>query len=140
MVVANTSFSERTGVFSPDGLWVAYDTNESGPYQIVVQPFPNPTGKFQVSTGGGVYPRWSANGKELYFVAPDLKLMAATIHASESSFEAETPVPLFQTRMIANINKHNYAVSTDGRFLVSQTVEEAAATPITLILNWKPGR
>ena len=77
IAVANTPFEEITGEFSPDGRWVAYETNESGRFEIVVQPFPNPTGKWQVSTSGGMRPRWRADGRELYFVALDGKLMAA---------------------------------------------------------------
>jgi serine/threonine protein kinase/Tol biopolymer transport system component len=129
-----------TGQFSPDGRWVAYDTNESGQFQIVVQPFPNPSGKSQISTGGGTTPRWRVDGKELYFIGPDGKLMASLIHASASSFEAETPVPLFQTRMNNISSKRQYAVASDGRFLINQILDDASGTPITLILNWKPGR
>jgi Tol biopolymer transport system component len=140
VVVANTPSSEVTGQFSPDGRWVAYDTNESGQFQIVVQPFPNPGGRSQISTGGGTSPRWRADGQELYFVAPDGKLMAAVIHASASSFEAETPVPLFQTRMNNIGSKQQYAVAPDGRFLINQIMDDASATPITLILNWRPGK
>ena len=137
IVVSNTPFAERTGQISPDSRFVAYDTDESGQLQIVVQPFPSPTGKWQISSAGGIYPRWRADGKELYFIAPDGKMMAALIHASASSFEAETPRALFQTRLNATTNKHQYTVSPDGRFLINQT-EESSATPITLILNWRP--
>jgi hypothetical protein len=71
-------------------------------------------------------------------VAPDCKMMTASVHSSASSFEAETPRALFQTRMNATVKKHQYTVSTDGRFLINQQVQESSATPITLILNWKP--
>jgi Tol biopolymer transport system component len=138
IAVSNTPFAERTGQISPDSRFVAYDTDESGQLQIVVQPFPNPTGKWQISSGGGFYPRWRADGKELYFVAPDGKMMAALIHASASSFEAETPRPSFQTQLNATVNKDQYTVSADGRFLISQSLQESSATPITLILNWHP--
>ena len=111
-------------------------------FQIVVQPFPNPTSKWQVSIHGGDYPRWSADGKELYFLAPDGALMASAIRDTAGSFDAATPVPLFQTRLRASgaesIGKAEYAVSPDGRFLINQPVEDATSTPITLILNWKP--
>jgi Tol biopolymer transport system component len=138
IVVANTSFAELTGQFSPDGRWVAYDTNESGQLQVVVQPFPNPRGKSQISSSGGMAPRWRADGQEVYFIAADGTLMAAVVHASASSFETETPVPLFHTRMNNIGTKQQYAVAPDGRFLISQVIEDASATPITLILNWKP--
>src|SRR5262249_35752586 len=73
ILVVKTPFEELNGQFSPDGRWVAYETNESGRFEIVVQPFPVPTGKWQVSTAGGMQPRWRADGKELYFIAPDGK-------------------------------------------------------------------
>jgi len=140
-VVANTPFEERNGQFSPDGRWVAYETNESGTFQIVVQPFPEPSGKWQVSTNGGVQPRWRADGKELYFIAPDDKMMSVPVTASGSSFEAGTPVALFQTRIVGGVPaayKPQYAVSRDGRFLINQLVETSTTAPITLILNWRP--
>ena len=140
-VVVNTPFEERNGQFSPDGHWLAYETNESGVFQIVVQAFPEPSGKWQVSTStnGGVQPRWRADGKELYFIAPDGKLMSVPVTASGFSFEAGTPVALFQTRIAgggAETLRPQYSVSRDGRFLINQLVE-TSTPPITLILNWK---
>ena len=140
-VVVNTPFEETIGQFSADGRWVAYQTNESGRFEIVVQPFPEPTGKWQVSTNGGSQPRWRADGQELYFIAPDGKLMAAPVSASGSTFETGTPAALFQTRITsayAAAYRPQYAVSRDGRFLINQPTEESTTSPITLILNWKP--
>jgi hypothetical protein len=122
---------------------VAYQTSESGRFEIRVQTFPESTGQWQISSGGGVQPRWRADGKELYFIAPDGKLMAAPVTTSNSAFEPGTPVALFQTRMVTvgaggTLIHPQYAVSADGRFLINQPVEESTATPITLILNWKP--
>jgi serine/threonine protein kinase len=138
--IATTTFDEQNGQFSPDGRWVAYQTNESGDFQIVVQPFPEPSGKWQVSTGGGIDPRWSANGKELYFLAPDGKLMAASINAQGSTFDAASPIALFPASPVSGLgfNKQEYAVSRDGRFLINQPVDASTTPPITLILNWKP--
>jgi Tol biopolymer transport system component len=141
IVVANTRFEERQGQFSPDSRWVAYETNESGRFEIVVQPFPNPTSKVQVSTNGGVQPRWRADGKELFFIAPDQKLMAAPVTISSSGFEPGKPVALFQTRVgggAAAAYRAQYTVSRDERFLINQAIEESNVTPITLILNWNP--
>jgi len=141
IVVAKTRFEELNGQFSPDGRWVAYETtNESGQFEIVVQPFPEPSSKWQVSSGGGTQPRWRPDGKELYFLAPDGKLMAASITSAGSTFAAGTPVALFPAALAPGLgtNKQEYAVSRDGRFLINQAVESPATTPITLILNWKP--
>ena len=141
IAIANTPFVERVGEFSPDGRWVAYETDESGRFEIVVQPFPNPTGKWQVSTGGGVKPRWLADGRELYYLAPDGRLMAVAVTTQGSAFRAGTPVALFPTHVATSgtsTTKAQYAVSGDGRFLINQTTGQAAVAPITLLLNWQP--
>lgn len=142
--LVNTSFEERNGQFSPDGHWLAYQTDESGRFEVVVVSFPDPTERRPVSTSGGIQPRWRSDGKELYFVASDGRLMAAPItiarQAHGSRIEVGAPVSLFQTRMVgsdAATGRVQYAVSRDGRFLISQPAE-SATTPITLILNWKP--
>ena len=128
----------HSGQFSPDGRWVAFGTTESGRAEVVVQSFPEPFGRWPVSIRGGMWPRWSANGKELYFVV-DGRLMASTILASGSSFEAGTPHVLFPVQLDRGPGGHpQYAVSRDGRFLVNQITEATSSTPITLILNWKP--
>jgi len=128
----------KNGQFSPDGRWVAFQTNESGRDEVVVQSFPEPFGRWPVSTAGGQWPRWSADGQELYFIA-DGKMMASAVHASGSSFEAETPKVLFSLQVEWSNGGHPpYAVSRDGRFLVNQFAEATSNNPITLILNWKP--
>jgi hypothetical protein len=134
--------NELHGQFSPDGRWVAYQSSESGRYEIYVRPFPGRGGQFPISTAGGVYPRWSHDGKELYYIAPDAKLMAVPISATATRFEAGTPTALFQTRRVgggANVvgRSHQYDVAPDGRFLMN--IEAGSGTPpITLLLNWKP--
>ncbi len=141
-VVADTRAEELLAQLSPDGRWVVYQTNESGRFEVVVQPFPDAGGKWQVSTAGGVAPRWRADGKELYFLAPDATLMAVPVTAAGASFEAGTPVALFPTRIVGGgnvtVNRPQYAVARDGRFLINQPVGDGTAAPITLILNWNP--
>jgi hypothetical protein len=86
-------------------------------------------------------PRWRADGKELFFIAPDAKVMSAAVAPSSTAFETAPPVALFQTRILSGtsqILKHQYAVSRDGRFLISEPAGESTLAPITLILNWKP--
>jgi hypothetical protein len=139
--VANSPFSENNGQFSPDGRWVAYQSNESGRFEIYVVPFPLGAGKWQVSTGGGIAPRWRHDGKELFFISPDGQMMAATVSGSGTAFEAAPPVSLFKTRMTGGFNnfgKQQYAVSADGRFLINAVANDAGNVPITLIMNWKP--
>ncbi len=141
-VVANTPAEETLAQFSPDSRWVAYQTSESGRFGVVVQTFPDAGGKWQVSTAGGVAPRWRADGKELYFLAPDARMMAVPVTAAGASFSAGTPVALFRTHIVdggtATTNRPPYAVARDGRFLINQPVADATAAPITLILNWRP--
>ncbi len=141
-VIANTPAEEVLAQFSPDGRWVAYQTNESGRFEVVVQPFPDAGGKWQVSTAGGVAPRWRADGRELYYLATDATLMAVPVTAAGTSFAAGTPMALFPTRIVDGgtvaTNRPQYAVARDGRFLINQPVADATAAPITLILNWNP--
>jgi Tol biopolymer transport system component len=142
-VFVNTPFDERCGMISPDNRWVSYYSNESGRYEIYVRPFPPSSGgQWQVSTGGGTQQRWRPDGKELYYIAPDAKLMAVPIAVNGSTLEPGTPVALFQTRIFAgggNVNvRQQYDVARDGRFLINVATDDAGASPITLLLNWKP--
>ena len=137
-----TTFEEHRGQFSPDGRFVAYVSNESGPHQIFVRPFPGPGGQWQVSSTGGIQPRWSADGREIYYIAPDGKLMATSLIVKNGAIEPGTPTVLFQTRIPGGgttaYTRQQYDVSRDGRFLVNTTLDEGVTSPITLVLNWKP--
>ena len=133
-----TQFNESSGRFSPDGRWVAYSSNESGRYEVYCAPFPGPGGKWQISTAGGVWPRWRSDGNEIFYLAPGRELMAAAVNGKGSSFEVGAVKQLFQTR--ATGLEDRYAVSADGqRFLINTTPEQAASAPITVVLNWTAG-
>jgi Tol biopolymer transport system component/predicted Ser/Thr protein kinase len=134
----STPFNEMQGTFSPDGEWVAYQSNESGRFEIYVRPFPGPAGQWQISTGGGTSPRWRADGKELYYLAPDNKLMAAAIVVQGATFTPGTPVALFQTHIVQSFRRQNYDVARDGRFLIDTELQDSATEPIHLLLNWHP--
>ncbi len=145
---ANSVYQEREGKFSPDGQWVAYQSDESGRFEVYVQAFPGPGAKSLVSTEGGAQPRWRADGRELFYVGLDGKLMAVPITRAEGGerLEAGTPVALFETRiaggpiLATGPLRHQYAVAPDGKkFLINVATEEAVTLPITLILDWKPG-
>jgi serine/threonine protein kinase len=141
--VAQTNFEERDGQFSPDGKWVAYQSNESGRMEIWVQSFPGPGGKSQVSTNGGAQVRWGKDGKELFYIALDGQLMSVPIHLTNNqTVEAGTPVALFATHIggaVQGAFPQYYVVSPDGKkFLMDTIVTEAGTSPITVILNWKP--
>ena len=133
-----TPFNEQQGAFSPDGKWVAYQSDESGRFEVYVRPFPGPGGQWQVSTAGGSSPRWRADGKELYYLAPDLKLMAAAVVTQGASITPGTPEALFQTHIVVAPQKQQYDVARDGRFLINTELESATTEPIHLLLNWKP--
>jgi Tol biopolymer transport system component len=144
---ANTSFQEREGKFSPNGRWVAYQSDESGRYEVYLQAFPGPGGKFQVSRDGGAQPRFRADGRELFYIGLDAKLIAVPIALKDGGETPDlgTPVALFQTRIAGGPIltpgpvRHQYAVARDGqRFLINVVTEEAVSAPIDLIVNWKP--
>ncbi len=138
-----TSFAEIWGQFSPDGRWIAYQSNESGLWEIYVRPFPGPGGQWVISTTGGVYPRWASDGKELYYIDPTGRLMAVTIGVKNDALEVGKPIALFQTHVLgggANMIGRNqqYDVAPDGRFLINVLNDEALNSPLTILLNWNP--
>jgi Tol biopolymer transport system component len=133
-------FDRGQARISPDGRWLAYTTNDSGTYQIVVQSFPDPTGgRWQISAQGGIEPKWSHNGRELYYLAFDGKLMVVPIKA-DAAFVAGTPAPLFDTPLVVNRTQaprdRRYDVAPDGRFLIAVPVGTAVPNPVTALINW----
>jgi dipeptidyl aminopeptidase/acylaminoacyl peptidase len=136
--VVQTQFSETNGQFSPDGRWVVYASSESGRYEIYAAPFPGPRGKWQISTGGGIFPRWRRNGTEIYYLALDNKLMAAAVNEKGPSLEVGAVKPLFDTRAIGV--RYAYDVTADGqRFLINSFPTQSASAPITVVVNWTAG-
>jgi eukaryotic-like serine/threonine-protein kinase len=133
-----TRFDEAMPQFSPDGRWLAYISNESGRYEIYVQPYPGPGGKWQISTEGGTEPAWNQNRRELFYRSGE-KMIAVDI-ATQPNFSAGKPRMLFEGPYLpASIPMANYDVSPDGqRFLMVKPVEQegAAPTQINVVLNW----
>jgi Tol biopolymer transport system component len=122
-------------MFSPDGRWIAYQSEESGRFEVYVQAWPEPGGRWQVSPKGGREPVWRRDGRELHYIALDRRLMAVPIR-SNAGIEFGTPQAPFQTRMPI-IPFCKYDVSADGqRFLVNTLVGEGRPNPITLVQNW----
>jgi eukaryotic-like serine/threonine-protein kinase len=129
-----SQFAEREASFSPDGKWVAYCSNESGDYKVYVVPFPGAGGKWQVSPGGGCGPRWRRDGKELFYISADNKMMAAEVKASGSSLEVGAIHALFATRPYGVFGR--FDVAADGqRFAVPYEAGQPSAA-ITLVVNW----
>ncbi|MBI3048434.1 MAG: PD40 domain-containing protein [Acidobacteria bacterium] len=145
MPIVTTPADQPGGEFSPDSRWLAYESNESGRFEVYVQPFPAGGGKWQVSNGGGRQPRWGRDGKELYCVAADARLMAVPLATSPDgkTLDFGVPAPLFPTRLASGANvvqgRPQYAVGPDGRFLLNTVVEDTAASPITVVVHWMQG-
>jgi hypothetical protein len=127
------------GQFSPDGRWVAYSSNESGEWQVYVAPFESNGSKYQISLSGGQQPRWRRDGKELFFLSLDGKLMAISVKGS-LILQSNPPTVLFEARAhepIAAEEFFTYDVSADGqRFLINENVEEGNPPPVDIVLNW----
>jgi Tol biopolymer transport system component len=148
--VLQSPFEEIQGQLSPDGRWLAYASNESGRYEIYIRPFADSSGgKWLISAAGGMQPRWRRDGRELFYVAPDTRLMAVPIRftTAPQTFEAGAPVALFPTRLATGGNiptsgwqaRAQYAVSSDGRFLVNRTADDGVTSSITIVHNWTVG-
>jgi len=129
----------RNGQFSPDGKWVAYASNETGKWEIYVTSFPDARGKWQVSTGGGEEPRWRGDGKELFYISSDSKMMAVPVTIG-ANFDAGAPLALFQAvprQPVSTNDQFVYDVARDGqRFLILTQVKRPESRPMSVILNW----
>jgi len=133
--LVDTAFNEQNGVFSPDGHWVAYESNESSQNEVYVIPFPGPGGKRQISIAGGTTPRWRRDGKEIFYVGLDRKLMAAEVTLKAGSIEAGQVRPLGIP--VVPTGGIRYDISLDGqRFLVVAEPERGSSPPLTLVQNW----
>jgi eukaryotic-like serine/threonine-protein kinase len=128
-------FSMRGAVFSPDGKWLAYCSNESGDLKVYVASFPGPGGKWQVSPGGGCTPRWKHDGQELFYLSSDNRVMAAEIRVNGSSVEIGDVRVLFETLSNTNFGG-GFDVMADGKnFAIAYETGQAGAT-LTLVQNW----
>nr|MBA3257663.1 protein kinase [Pyrinomonadaceae bacterium] len=129
-----TQFDERDARFSPDGRWVAFMSNESGRNEVYITRFDQPGEKWRISPAGGGSPRWRRDGKELFYLAADQRLMVVPIKSGAATFEAGAPTALFK---IDSILEGDYDVTADGqRFLINSSVAGAQSSPFTVVLNW----
>jgi eukaryotic-like serine/threonine-protein kinase len=130
----------RYAQFSPDGKWIAYQSNLTGRWDVFVQPFPGSTGRTLVSIAGGAQVRWRPDGKELFFIGLDGRLMAVPIRTGSSGeIEAGSPSPLFATHIggaVQGIIRQQYTVAPDGQRFLMNTTEDTETRPLTLVLNW----
>jgi len=123
---------------SPDRRWLAFTSDESGRTEIYVVPFSSGTGRWQISVSGGTLSRWRGDGRELYFLSLDNRLMAVPVNV-DKAFHAGSPAPLFTVHPNPNSNQFSNAfdVTSDGqRFLVNSQPADLSSPPLTLIANW----
>jgi len=142
-------FDQMWPQISPDGKWIAYGSDETGTLEIYVRPFPSGEGKWQVSTHGGLFPRWRRDGKELFYMgsASSGKIISVRVDPAGPGFEYGSPSELFDSgyfNFLSPVPYHTFAVSPDGQqFLIprpeSMVGQDAASAPIIVVLNWAAG-
>ena len=137
--VVTTRFREWAATLSPDGGYIAYSSTESGRREVYVQEFPEPRSKWQVSTDGGVSPFWRQDGREIYYLAPDSRIMSVPVEIGEN-FTAGGPEALFQARLQPALLRTRYRPTPDGqRFLTLAPLGQHSILPTTVVLNWAEG-
>jgi eukaryotic-like serine/threonine-protein kinase len=140
-IYLQTEFHESQARFSPDSRWVAYASNESGVNEVYVRPFPDASaGKWIVSKGGGNQPHWRRDGKELFYISADSKMMSADV-STGAGFKSAVPKALFPAPVLGGASATNttrYDVSPDGkRFLINTVGDAGNSLAMTVVLNWQ---
>jgi len=135
--VIQSQFDVYAPALSPDGKWLAYESRESGRPEICVMPFLRGTGKWEVSTGGGVLPRWRRDGRELFYVSTDNKIMSAEVTEQGSSLLIGKVQSLFHVNPVPFAGGSNYDVTGDGKkFVVASLAPSQESEPLTVVVNW----
>ena len=143
--VVQSNFDERDGQFSPDSRFIAYQSNESGRWEVYIQSLAGGP-RVQVSSAGGAQVRWRRDGRELFYIALDGRLMAVPVRYSPRAGDIDVgaPQPLFVTAVggaVQAARPQFYAVAADGqRFLMNTLVDDGETSAITIVLNWNPER
>jgi hypothetical protein len=139
-----TPFNESEGRFSPEPSprWVAYQSADSGRFEVYIDAFPEPRGRKRISTAGGQFPEWGAGGRELFYLSLDDKLMEVSLKVGADSIESSPPRELFRLPVPSffgvggGIGRSPYEASRDGRRFLVLTSSETAPQPLTVIVNW----
>ena len=135
--VIQSEYDVYAPALSPDGKWLAYESRESGRPEICVIPFLHGTGKWEVSAAGGVQPRWRWDGRELFYISTDNKIMSAEITEQGSSLLIGKVRSLFQVNPVPFAGGSNYDVTGDGKkFVVASLAASQGSEPLTLVVNW----
>ena len=138
-VFLQTPYEELGPLFSPDGRWIAFVSDESGREEVYVTAFPKPGRKWQVSTQGGVFPSWRADCREIIYQTRDGSLMAAGIEARGSDLVVGAAKALFKTKVVSQ-RGYAYSVAPDGqKFLVIESTTDERPQPLTVVVNWLAG-
>ncbi|MFN8061222.1 MAG: protein kinase [Vicinamibacterales bacterium] len=139
-LLTSTPFNEMQGQLSPDGNWIAYVSDESGRNEVYVASYPAIGGRQQVSSDGGIFPRWRRDGRELFYLDGDRTLMSAVASSRNELLSFAPPVPLFKTRALMRLNAYwPYDVAPDGQsFIIATEPDEPAPSPYVVITNWRP--
>jgi Tol biopolymer transport system component len=141
-VLLATLFNEVQARVAPGNRWVAYASDESGRFEVYVRGFPSASGQWTISPSGGMQPEWRRDGRELFYVSSDRKLMAVSVTTDGETFSAGVPRPLFEVDLPEPTAPYpnDYAVSADGqRFLVNTVVDQPNRPSLTVVLNWAAG-
>jgi hypothetical protein len=135
-VAISTEFGEAYGEFSPDGKWVAYVSDESGSLEVYVTAFPSGQGKERVSSNGGQFARWRQDGREIYYLTTDNKMMAAAVDPSGGRLTVQGIKELFQTHAVVGPGTP-FVVSHDGKwFLINSSIPSTDPPSLNVIFNW----
>jgi Tol biopolymer transport system component len=133
-----TPFSESDGAIAPNGKWLAYTSNESGRAEVYVQPLPSTGAKWLASQNGGSYPRWRADGLELFYVGTESRLKSVDVKARNTQIAFSPPRELFPTAIRLGVPWSDYDVSADGsQVLLLAPAVDAAPPPLVVLLNWR---
>jgi Tol biopolymer transport system component len=144
--IVTTPFDERDAQFSPDGNWILYQSNESGQFEVYVQPFGRAGERQLVSAAGGAQPRWRADGQEIFYVSLDGRLTSVAVEQSSTDGGAlllGRPQGLFLTNsgpVVPDIDRQSYLPSADGQQFLMRVVPTGTAAPLNVILNFDPAK
>ena len=139
--LVQSQFTERSGQFSPNGRWVAYQSIQTNRNEVYVTQFPSGGARWQVSGSGGTQARWSPDGDELYFVSADDDLMVASVDGGGSRFEVKDVKPLFRANLYRGprVGLHSYDVAPDGKRFLINDAGETGTPRVALVTNWTAG-